>query len=613
MVLTFLAAAPADLPALKARGTLRVLVFAADEDFLPRSGSPKARDRELLAQFAEREGLTLEVVTEAHFERLFDRLLAGEADVLAHGLTVTPEREQRVAFTQPVATVKQLLVGKRGVAGQPASAAELAGRQVVVHAASAYAQTVRSLGGVVVPAPEALDSEGVLYEVSQGRLPLTVTDSNLFESAAVYSPGLQALCTVAEGKALAWAVRPEARELRTALDAFLVEKAMTGHTEKVALGDLDAIRRRGSLRVLTWNDPVSYFAYRGELYGFDYELFTMLADRLKVRLDIVVPTERSELVPWLLAGRGDLIAAGLHPFPQDGLAFSRPYAFTDELAVGKRVGAGHRPDLSDDVELVQKDQATVIDRLLADALPPPPPPLEVMATEVPIAYAVRTESKALLEAINGFVATTYQGLEYNVIRKRYFEDNRLIDLARAEDTASSGRLGPFDRVFKQAAAKAGLDWRLVAAQCFQESRFDPQAKSWAGAVGLCQLVPATAKELGVTRRDDPAQSAQAGAAYLARLASQMDKRLELKQRLRFALAAYNVGASHVFDAQRLAAERGLDPTRWFDNVEKAMLMLEQPAFHRRAKHGYCRGSEAVQYVSQIQARYERYVKLVRER
>src|SRR5436305_738425 len=88
-----------DLSALKSRGTLRVLVFGReDEDFLPRAGSPKARDRELLSELAQREGLTLELLREPSFDRLFPRLLAGEADVVAHGLTITAERKKQVAF-----------------------------------------------------------------------------------------------------------------------------------------------------------------------------------------------------------------------------------------------------------------------------------------------------------------------------------------------------------------------------------------------------------------------------------------------------------------------------------------------------------------------------------
>src|SRR6185436_20275674 len=110
------------------------------------------------------------------------------------------------------------------------------------------------------------------------------------------------------------AVRPSAEKLKATLDAFLIEKALTAYADKLSTGDLDAVRKRGALRLLTWNDPVSYFAHRGQLFGFDYELAKLLAAKLKVRLDVVVPDERDQLAAWLAEGEGDLVAASLHPF-----------------------------------------------------------------------------------------------------------------------------------------------------------------------------------------------------------------------------------------------------------------------------------------------------------
>jgi membrane-bound lytic murein transglycosylase F len=92
-----------------------------------------------------------------------------------------------------------------------------------------------------------------------------------------------------------------------------------------------------------------------------------------------------------------------------------------------------------------------------------------------------------------------------------------------------------------------------------------------------------------------------------RLLGQLDPTLPFKHRLRFALAAYNAGLGHVLDARRLAREQGLDPNKWFGHVEKAMLLLEKPQYYRRARHGYCRGSEPVKYVSEIQTRYGQYI------
>ena len=310
-------------------------------------------------------------------------------------------------------------------------------------------------------------------------------------------------------------------------------------------------------------------------------------------------------------------------------ALSRPYLFTDLVKVGDgpltlarasthaTLGETSTDPEADDTALLEqvregKIHATAVDRHLLEALTPLPPsvPVATLAADQPVVFVMRPSAKKLAKAVDGFVAATYRGLEYNLLKKQYLEDNRSIATARAQDVSRTGQLSPFDELFRQYAASHGLDWRLLAAQCYQESQFNPGARSWAGAVGLFQLMPATASELGVTRRDDPISSVKAGADYLTYLSQRLDARLELNQRLRFALAAYNVGFGHVEDAQRLATERGLDATRWFGNVEQAMLLLEKPAFYRRARHGYCRGSEPVRYVSEIQARYDGYVKLV---
>ncbi len=614
LTLAVLAAGPADLAQIKERGTLRVLVFGADEEFLPRDGSPRARDRDLLTELASREGLTLEVVVEPDFDRLFTRLLAGEGDVIAHGLTVTPERAKRVAFSRPVATVNYVLVGKRGAKGLPRKAAQLKGRSVTVHPNSAYAQALARWSAVIDPAPEGLDSEGVVYQVGRGDFALTVTDSNVFESISTYNRDVEALCTMGEGIDQAWAVRPDAPRLKAALDAFLVEKALTAHTERRFVQDLDGIKKRGALRLLTWNDPVSYFGYRGQLLGFDYELAKLLAARLNVRLEVVVPPERSLLVPWLLEGRGDLVAATMHPSTDPAVANSTPYLFSDQVQVGEGTAL---VQASDPVEQVQRaldgsGPSVLVDRVLLQAMGEVANANKapVVQPDQPLVYLLRKNTPKLQKAVNAFVKATYQGLEYNMLKKQYFEANRAIDAARAADVGRTGTLSPYDSLFREHAARVGIDWRLLAAQCFQESRFDPKARSWAGAVGLFQLMPSTAQELGVRQREDPAESIRAGADYDARMLGRVEAKLALKEQLRFALAAYNVGLGHVEDAQRLAAELGLDPLRWFNHVERAMLLLEQPRYYRAARHGYCKGSEPVTYVSRIQAQYESWLVLM---
>jgi membrane-bound lytic murein transglycosylase F len=131
-----------------------------------------------------------------------------------------------------------------------------------------------------------------------------------------------------------------------------------------------------------------------------------------------------------------------------------------------------------------------------------------------------------------------------------------------------------------------------------------------GAAGIFQIMPNTAKELGIDEMEDPKNSIKGGIKYMEWLVRQFDVQIEFRQRIRFALAAFNVGLGHVKDARRLAKSLGLDPDRWFQNVEVALLKLQDRRYYKRAKHGYCRGSEPVKYVSEIQSRYDAYVKII---
>ncbi len=662
--------APGDLEAIKARGVLRVLVHGDEEGFLPRAGSPRAQDRELAEAFATKLGIKAEVIPVESFDALFTALLEGKGDLVAGGITITPSRRAKVDFSQPVGTVSELVVGQRGAKGLPRSVEALNGATLHVRPGSAFAETLQALrqgpakGLKVEEVPETVETEQLLYDVGRGVRPLTVADSNLVASVQSYDPDIEPLFAIAEGRQLAWALRPNNPALKAALNEFLLERALTSHTQKRFTGDLDGVKKRGVLRVLTFNNAVSYFLHRGQPMGFEYELARMLAAGLGVRLEMVVPPSHEQLLPWLLEGRGDVIAASLTVTPERArqVRFSRPYLLVDELLVQPSTPLGRsgaRPRLSTKSELAGKRVAVRQSSSYAEtlkALKAEGVPLELVAadesleteelidqvadgtldftvadshllqaervwrddveaafplvTGKQIAFAVRPTNPKLLAALDAFVQKTYRGLEYNVARKRYFEDRRTISQAREQDAGKTGELSPFDGIIRRYSERYGLDWRLMAAQAFQESRFDPTAQSWVGARGLFQVMPLTGKELGFIRLDDPEQGTHAGIKYMSKLLAQLQPDLPLKQRVRFALAAYNVGLGHVLDAQRLAESQKLDPNKWFGNVEKAMLLLQRPAYARRARHGYCRGAEPVKYVSEIQTRYDGYVKLV---
>jgi len=146
----------------------------------------------------------------------------------------------------------------------------------------------------------------------------------------------------------------------------------------------------------------------------------------------------------------------------------------------------------------------------------------------------------------------------------------------------------------------------------QESRFDPKAKSWAGAGGLIQLMPATAKEVGVNNRLDPAQNIKGGVKYLDKMREKFDAVKDSIQKVKFTLAAFNCGAGHVFDAMRLAEKHGKDPHVWDENVEEYILKLSEKKYYldETVKYGFVRGQEPYNYVRDIFLRYEYYKQFI---
>jgi membrane-bound lytic murein transglycosylase F len=226
-------------------------------------------------------------------------------------------------------------------------------------------------------------------------------------------------------------------------------------------------------------------------------------------------------------------------------------------------------------------------------------------------WMVRQENPELLKAVNAFHKKEYRGLFYNITYDKYFKNSKQIlsHIEERSDNTDNNSLSPYDSLVRKYAEHYGFDWRLIVSQMYQESRFNPNAKSWAGALGLLQVLPRTAKEFGIKDLRDPDSGLHAGVQYLDWLLKRFEPGLNIGERTWFALAAYNAGVGHVRDARQLAREKGWDPDKWFDNVEKTMLLLSNKRYSKVAKHGYVRGHEPVNYVRQIHDRYLAYLKL----
>jgi membrane-bound lytic murein transglycosylase F len=241
----------------------------------------------------------------------------------------------------------------------------------------------------------------------------------------------------------------------------------------------------------------------------------------------------------------------------------------------------------------------------------------VIGPPVGIVWATRRGAVELNAALNEWIAGERGGELFNTIYRKYYVDRGGYREREESEylTAATGRLSEWDDVILRNATAVGWDWRLLASVMFQESRFNPRARSWAGAMGLLQLMPATAREVGVTDPYDPEDNVAGGARYFQWLENQwVNDIADPDERLRFILASYNVGRGHVQDAQRLAEAHGDDPQRWEDVSHWLLQKSKREVFtHPVVRFGCARGLEPVTYVQKILDRYAHYRQFVSER
>ncbi|MFW5729416.1 MAG: membrane-bound lytic murein transglycosylase MltF [Spirochaetota bacterium] len=414
--------------------------------------------------------------------------------------------------------------------------------------------------------------------------------------------------------------------------------------------DLDALREEGVITMITQNSQHAYYLDRGEPAGFEYELGVAFAEYLGVELRVVTPPW-SEMVPSLVAAQGDFIAASFTDIEsrRDDVTFSEPYMIVRQhlivhasdhgvrhmadmhgMTVHVRAGTSYERRLRElqggglEIEVVthrdrptedliravaaREIQATVADthvaRLNRRYYPDVRPALAVSGPQ-PLAWAVRSDAEELLGAIDRFFRVVKERGVFDRIHDRYYANTAVFDYVdiKVFHERIRTRLPEFETLIKEEARKYGFDWRLIAALAYQESHYHPLSTSVAGAGGFMQLTPATAREMGVRDRYDPAQSIRAGVEYLARMYERFGNAATDRDRLLLAMASYNVGYGHVLDAQAIAREKGLPPGRW-SSLEQTLPLLSREEYFRRAPHGYARGTEPVRYINQILTYYD---------
>ncbi|MDH5786156.1 MAG: transporter substrate-binding domain-containing protein [Chromatiales bacterium] len=645
------------------RDRLKVLLTSQPQglDYLPRSGTAESDEFRLLSLYAEARGLDIEKIYVDEFSKLIPALQSGDGEVIVNNLTVTESRKGQVNFTSPITYIHEQLVGRKG--DTPKGAQQMEGRAVAVHRSAAYYETLKNLQQrryqppfEIIEVDEAISTDTIIKGVEEGTYDLAVVDSNLLRTLPEGN-SIEIGFDIGVVRPVAWAVSKENSSRLDDLNDFLARHYLGADGDFISRGDLKTIKENKVLRVLTRNSSSTYYLWRGELHGFEYELAKRFADNHDLRIEMVVPPSRDLLIPWLEQGKGDLIAASMsitEDRQQKAIAFSRPYNTISEHIVSRhddpisevaqlngrtvvvrrsssywqslktlqREGIKFKliaaPEELETEELIDKVASGEFDLTAADSHI-----LDIELTwrndirpafplqERQHGWIVRIKNPQLLKAINAFHKKEHRGLFYNVTYRKYFENSKRIQRHREEraDTPANNTLSPYDELTKKHADHYGFDWRLIVSQMYQESRFNPMAKSWVGAQGLMQVMPRTGKEIGITRLHDPDMGIKAGVYYLNWLLHRFEPELDTGERTWFALAAYNAGIGHVRDARRLATKKGWNPDIWFDHVEKAMLLLAKKEYAKSAKHGYVRGEEPVAYVRQIRDRYLAYIEL----
>ncbi len=438
--------------------------------------------------------------------------------------------------------------------------------------------------------------------------------------------------------------------------------------------DLDKIRERGYITALMDNSSTGLFIYRGKTMGYEYELLKRYSDELGVELKIDITQNLEEAFNKLNTGGGDIMAYNLTVTKErkKKIAFTH-YHNQQHLVLIQRKPEGWRELkyheieaqlIRNPIDLIGKEvtvrpHSSYYDRLvnLSDEIggdiliTPGDSQMETeqliravavgeidytvaernialvnstyyrnldikTAVSFPqqIAWGIRKNAPELLGSLNKWIEKMRKTADYYVIYDKYFKSSKA-SLARSRSkysTMSGGDISPYDSLIKNAAEELGWDWRLLAAQIFQESKFDRRAKSWAGAIGLMQVLPRTAREYKVTRLTNPAQNIYAGKMHLLWLQKAWARDVDdPEERLKFVLASYNVGRGHVLDAVKLTAKYQKDPKKWED-VREFLLKKSYTKFFSDpvVEFGYCRGAEPVGYVDEVLEHFSNYKAII---
>jgi len=460
---------------------------------------------------------------------------------------------------------------------------------------------------------------------------------------------------------------------------FIINKKSpdTPQKTKVVTRDLTDIQKEGTLKVVTSYSSTSYFLYKGQPMGYEYDLLKRFAKHLNVKLDIHISNNLDTMFYLLNSGKVDLIAHGLTITKER----KRIVHFSDYLYLTHQVLVQRKPknwrkkswskiqaslihdaiELIDDtvsvrnntayitrlknlgeetggtiyidtiyddlsteriIEMVANGQIkyTVADNNIAHINASYYPQLDVsvpVSFSQRLAWAVRKQSPEFEQTLNEWIKTMKSGVAYYAIYNKYFRNKQGFRRRGNSEyfSLNGNNISQYDALIQAGADSLRWDWRFLAAMVYQESKFNPGLESVKGAKGLMQLMPRTAQHYGVRDINNPEQNITAAVKMLSALWKRFEDIPDSIQRIKFTIASYNCGYGHIIDARNMARKDSMDANIWDNNVAEAILKLSYPVNYKQSfiKYGYVRGVEPFSYVKEIFDRYENYVQFVKEK
>lgn len=444
---------------------------------------------------------------------------------------------------------------------------------------------------------------------------------------------------------------------------FLIIIGCSQREKESNIRDWEDIKREGTLRAIMMQNSTSYFVYRGEDMGCEYEIIKQFAEEHNLQLEIVIAKTFEELIPLLKEGKGDIITYDMPINLKNKILFKYcgPEMISNQVLVQRKdstrikelkdiIGKTLYAEKSSKYEVRAKNlnseigggitilnsfgdittteafidavangeiDYAVADNVIAALNKSYYQNLDVsldIGFDQKSSWLVLKSNSVLADSIDAWIVSNNKSKKYLSTLQKYFRmskwGNEHVSPYKMAISLENGVISPYDHIFKKYAETIGWDWRLMAAMAYNESQFDSSLVSWAGAKGIMQLMPSTARHFSDEGWDmtNNYQNVAAATRYISALDKSLKKIEDKEERIKFILASYNSGLGHIFDAIALAEKYGKEPQVWFDNVAEALKLKNLPEYYNDpvCRCGYFKGKETLAYVVKVLELYQFY-------